>query len=287
MTLGDIIMWAILGGSGFENFEDFQVEDEVEVSTPFGKPSAPIQRVKIHKEQALFLSRHGKYHEFSPSHINYSANIFALKNLGANKILSLSAVGSLRKELVPGDCVVPVQYIDRTKSLRNHTFCTKGIVGHVSLAHPVDAELIKQVKEILRPDGFAIHFDKTSICIEGPTFSTKAESQYYRSMGADIIGMTNFPEYALAREAGMYYIPLSFVTDYDSWNESIEHVTLEQVIEVMRNNNKKAFSLLQQLIPPTSHIFNGCRDMGLRKGLLTPIESLSDDVQSWMKVLIK
>ncbi len=280
-------MWAILGGSGFENFEGFDIVEKCVVETPFGNPSSEVWRVKVKGVPALFLSRHGKHHEYSPSHINYTANLFALKKCGANKILSLSAVGSLRKELIPGDCVVPTQYIDHTKSLRHRTFCVEGVVGHVSLANPVDLELIKQAKEILTVEGFTIHYDKTSICIEGPAFSTKAESKHYRTMGADIIGMTNFPEYALAREAGMYYLPLSFVTDYDSWDESVQHVTLEQVLEVMRNNNRKAFSLLQQLIPATSHIFNGCAEQGLKTGLMTPFETLTNDIQSWMQVLIK
>lgn len=280
-------MWAIIGGSGFEKFEGFQVQDELSVDTPFGEPSSHIQQITLNGHKALFLSRHGKKHEYTPSHINYRANIFALKKSGANKILSLSAVGSLRKELAPGDCVVPTQFIDRTKSVRETTFCVKGVVGHVSLAHPVCAELLKQTKEIIKANGFTIHFDKTAICMEGPAFSTQAESHWYRQMGADIIGMTSFPEYALAREAGMYYLPLSFVTDYDSWNDDIAHVTLEQVIEVMRNNNHKAFDLLSQIIPATSTYFNGCSEQGLKTGLLTSIESLPQDIQSWMQILVK
>ncbi|MBS0286954.1 MAG: MTAP family purine nucleoside phosphorylase [Proteobacteria bacterium] len=279
-------MWAIIGGSGFEKFEGFEVQDEFSVDTPFGEPSAQIQSIKISGQQALFLSRHGKKHEYTPSHINYRANIFALKKSGANKLLSLSAVGSLRKELAPGDCVVPTQFIDRTKSVREVTFCEKGVVGHVSLAHPVSVDLAKQAKEILKANGFKIHFDKTAICMEGPAFSTQAESHWYRQMGADIIGMTSFPEYALAREAGMHYLPLSFVTDYDSWDDAIAHVTLEQVIEVMRNNNHKAFELLKQIIPPTAH-FSGCSEQGLKTGLLTPLASLPKDIQEWMQILVK
>jgi 5'-methylthioadenosine phosphorylase len=279
MALGVNTMWAVLGGSGFEKFDSFKHIEEIEVTTPFGNPSAPITKAQINDVTVLFLSRHGKRHEFTPSNINYRANIFALKKCGATKILSVSAVGSLQKELKPGDCVIPTQYIDRTKTLRGHTFCIDGAVGHVSLAHPVDLELVKA-------ENFTLHFDKTYICMEGPAFSTKAESKMYRTWGADIIGMTNFPEYALAREAGMCYFPLSFVTDYDSWNDSIDHVTLEQVLEIMRNNNHKAFSSMQQLIPQTAKLHPaGCPLQGLQTGLMTPINTLTPEVQEWMKII--
>lgn len=281
-------MWAVLGGSGFEKFDSFSFIEEIEVNTPFGQPSAPITKAKVNDVTVLFLSRHGKQHEFTPSNINYRANIFALKQCGATKLLSISAVGSLQKELKPGDCVIPTQYIDRTKTLRGHTFCIDGAVGHVSLANPVDLELVKQAKEILSSDNFSLHFDKTYICMEGPAFSTKAESKMYRQWGADIIGMTNFPEYALAREAGMCYLPLSFVTDYDCWDDALPHVTLEQVLEIMRNNNHKAFALMQQLIPATNMLYpNGCPEQGLKTGLMTPIDSLMPNVQTWMKVICK
>lgn len=279
-------MWAVLGGSGFERFDGFELIEEIEINTPFGMPSAPITKAKINGVTVLFLSRHGKRHEYTPCNINYRANIFALKRLGASKILSISAVGSLQKELKPGDCVIPTQYIDRTKTLRGHTFCIDGAVGHVSLAHPVELELVKQAKEVLKPDNFTLHFDKTYICMEGPAFSTKAESKMYRAWGADIIGMTNFPEYALAREAGMCYLPLSFVTDYDCWDDALPHVTLEHVLEIMRNNNHKAFALMEQLIPATAQLYPaGCAEHGLKTGLMTPIDTLAPEVQIWMKII--
>lgn len=281
-------MWAILGGSGFEKFDNFNVIEEIEVNTPFGAPSAKLLRANLAGTDVLFISRHGKYHEYSPSHINYRANIYALKSCGATKILSLSAVGSLQQALKPGDCVVPTQYINHTRLNRGHTFCIDNIVGHVSLAHPVDVELVKQTKEILQDQPFDIHYDKTYVCIEGPAFSTKAESNMLKLLGADIVGMTNFPEYALAKEAGMVYLPLSFVTDYDSWNDSIAHVTLEQVIEIMHHNNKKAFSLMETLIPATTGFYpTGCPEQGLQRGLMTPFERLPPEAQSWMKVICK
>jgi 5'-methylthioadenosine phosphorylase len=280
------IMWAILGGSGFEKFDQITIVSENEVNTPFGKPSAPIVRAKIGQHDILFLSRHGRKHEHTPSTLNYRANIFALKASGASKILSVSAVGSLQKELVPGDCVIPSQYIDRTKSIRCHTFCKEGIVGHVSLAHPVEPELIRQVKEILNPKDFSIHYDRTYVCIEGPGFSTKADAKVNRLMGADIVGMTNFPEYALAKEAGMCYFPLSFVTDFDCWDDNIEHVTLEQVLEIMHKNNHKAFDLISQIVPATSNLYpKGCPEAGLKTGLMTPMNLVPEADREWLEVI--
>lgn len=278
-------MWVIFGGSGFEKFDDFEVIEEIRVDTPFGAPSAPFLKVKIAGTQALFLSRHGKHHEFSPSHINYRANIFAAKQCGGSKILSISAVGSLRKELKPGDCVIPSQYIDRTKSIREHTFCAPGIVGHVSCAHPVDLTMLAMAKDLLATANTMIHFDKTYVCIEGPNFSTKAESHLYRQWNADIIGMSNYPEYLLAREAGLYYFPFAFVTDYDSWDDTTDHVTLEQVLAVMRLNNHKAFSLMKTWIPATNHLFQGCAEQGLKTGLMCSFEGLAPEIQAWMKIL--
>lgn len=279
-------MWAVLGGSGFERFDDFKIEEEINVNTPFGKPSAAIIKAKLNDTSILFLSRHGKHHEFCPSTINYQANLFALKSLGASKILALSAVGSLQKELKPGDCVIPTQYINWTKLPRARTFCVQGAVGHVSLAKPVDLALINQIKEIMQDSDITIHYNKTYICIEGPAFSTQAESKLFRQMGADIVGMTNFPEYALAKEAGMYYLPLSFVTDYDCWDDALGHVTLEQVLEIMRKNNLKAFAMMQKLIPQSQSFYpKGCPEQGLKTGLMTPFESLTPEVQAWMKIV--
>ncbi len=280
-------MWAILGGSGFERFDDFKIIDKIEVSTPFGKPSGPIIKANIANCPVLFLSRHGQNHEFCPSTINYRANIFALKSLGASKVLALSAVGSLQQELNRGDCVIPTQYINWTKLPRGHTFCLEGIVGHVSLAMPVDLSLVELVKKIAPFEGITMHYNKTYICIEGPAFSTKVESKMFRQLGADIVGMTNFPEYALAREAGLCYLPLSFVTDYDAWNDEVEHVTLDQIIAIMRQNNHKAFSLLQKLIPQGVHLHpKGCSEQSLKNGLMTPLETLPPAVQEWMGVLL-
>ncbi len=280
-------MWAIIGGSGFERFEGFSKLDEIKMDTPFGAPSSGLKKAVIDGIEIIFLPRHGQHHELLPSEINYRANIFALKALGVTKILSVSAVGSLREELKPGDMVVPTQYINRASFARKHTFCGGGVTGHVALAHPVTLELVEEVEKIRAEFDFAIHIGKTYVCIEGPQFSTKAESHSYRDQGADIIGMTNFPEYALAREAGICYLPCSFVTDYDSWNDLIPHVTLQQVLDIMRKNNSKAFALANSLIKKTNHLFNkGCPELGLKNGLMCTLDSIAAEKREWLSVLM-
>ena len=285
-------MWAILGGSGFEKFEEFETVALLDRETPFGLASSGFKKVKVEGTEFLFISRHGDHHEHLPSEINYRANIYALKKMGVKAILSFSAVGSLRKEYAPGDLVIPYQYIDRTKSLRAHTFLGEGLIGHVSLAKPICEKMAEKTKELVAADqkktlGFNIHFGQTYVCIEGPYFSTKAESNSYRQMAADIIGMSNFPEYALAREAGLPYLPFSFVTDYDCWDDSIPHVTVEEVIKVMRGNNAKAFSVLKMLLKQKemwagSLAFDG----GLRTGLFMPKEAIPTSKRPWVDVLM-
>ncbi|MCB0389655.1 MAG: MTAP family purine nucleoside phosphorylase [Bdellovibrionales bacterium] len=280
-------MIAIIGGSGFEKFEAFETLTELDRETPFGKASTGLKKVKINDQECLFLSRHGQNHEDLPSELNYRANIFALKKHGAKAIISFSAVGSLRKEFKPGDMVVPHQYIDRTKGLRPHTFLGNGVVGHISLAKPMCEVMSHHTKEICQNKKWDCHFGQSYICIEGPYFSTKAESNSYRAMGADIIGMTHFPEFALAREAGLPYLPCCFVTDYDCWDDSIPHVTLQEVIEVMRNNNAKAFELVCDLLPLGQKLFAGsyCIDGGLRTGIMTPRDLIPHDAWTWIDVL--
>lgn len=288
---GKINMWAIIGGSGFEKFDDVELVEEYKGETPFGQTSSGLKKIKVSGQECLFLSRHGQHHEKLPSEVNYRANIFALKQLGATQILSVSAVGSLVKECAPGEMVVPTQYIDRTKSVRAHTFCGDGVVGHTSLAHPVCSYWAEQIEKFSQDLDFKIHFKKTYVCIEGPYFSTQAESKSYRTMGADIIGMTNFPEFALAREAGMGYVPCSFVTDYDCWDDSIEHVTLQEVIKVMKNNNQKAFALIGKILNHQVAVEDKDRlnysSQGLQTSLMTPLDSVSEAKKEWLQVLMR
>lgn len=281
-------MLAIVGGSGFENFEDFEFVAELDRNTPFGECASGFKKVRIGGQECLFISRHGKNHENLPSEVNYRANIFALKKYGAQAIVSFSAVGSLKNEFRPGDLVITNQYIDRTKGIRKHTFLGEGIVGHVSLAKPICAVMEQQLKIASQKFDFQTHFSGTYVCIEGPYFSTQAESKSYIKSGADIIGMTHFPEFALAREAGLAYLPCCWVTDYDCWDESIPHVTVGEVMKVMKSNNVKAFSLLKDLVSLKEKLWQGTQapDAGLKNGLFMPLEAVPKNKQEWLKLLM-
>jgi 5'-methylthioadenosine phosphorylase len=280
-------MLGIIGGSGFEKFDEFETVTPLERETPFGLAASGFKKVKVEGKEFLFISRHGDHHEHLPSEINYRANIYALKKNGAKAVVSFSAIGSLEKSLKPGDVVIPYQYIDRTKSIRNHTFLGEGVVGHVSLAKPICEVMADRLKTNLGKVDFDVHFKKTYVCIEGPYFSTQAESNTYRQMGANIIGMSNFPEFALAREAGLPYLPCCFVTDYDCWDDSIPHVTIDEVIRVMKQNNSKAFTLLKKMLKIEGFWQGSLAPAGgLRSGLFMPKEAIPRDKRDWVEVLM-
>lgn len=228
-------MLAIIGGTGFQGIESISIEREHLVETPFGPPSAPITEMRADESRVLFLPRHGKGHAFLPSEINYRANIYALKHLGATHVLGISAVGSLVKEVHPGNLIFPSQYVDLTKGRRQSTFFGDGIVGHIATADPVcpvfNAELLEVAKA--HGNGRTVRGHKTYACIEGPRLGTRAESRVLRMIGADLVGMSNVPEVFLAREAQLCYASLCVVTDYDSWLEDpSEHVNVEKVFEL-------------------------------------------------------
>lgn len=280
-------MIGVIGGSGFEKFEEFEVIELMDRNTPFGLASSGFKKVRVNGHEFLFMSRHGEHHEHLPSEVNYRANIYAMKKAGAEAIVSFSAVGSLEKECAPGDLVIPNQYIDRTKGVRKHTFLGEGLIGHVSLAKPTCGQMEHAVRSLVKKHNFKTHFDKCYVVIEGPYFSTKAESNTYRQMQANIIGMTNFPEYALAREAGLPYLPCCFVTDYDCWDDSIPHVTVEEVIKVMKGNNAKAFALFKDILAAgpiwkDSEANNG----GLKTGLFMSPEAIPADKKSWLSLFM-
>lgn len=275
-------VWGIIGGSGFEKFEGIKNIESLDRSTPFGPCSTGFQKMELDGIKFNFIPRHGKNHESTPSEVNYLANIFALKKQGSTKIIAFSAVGSLKKEFAPGDLVIPHQYIDRTKSLRKHTFCGDGFVGHTSLAKPICISLFEKFNT--KSYDFKIHKGGVYICVEGPYFSTQAESKSYLQLGASIIGMTNFPEYALAREAGLHYIPCCFVTDYDCWDDSIPHVTLDEVILLMKKNNIKAFHILKNILKENP-IGCSCENDGLKTGLMTHYESIDPKIREWLKII--
>ena len=237
----------IIGGSGVYKMEGIKVLKEHRVTTPFGAPSSEIIEAEIGNTACFFLPRHGKGHTLTPSEVNYRANIFALKELGVEYLISVTAVGSLKEEYPPTTFVMVDQYIDWTKGGRERTYFNNGFVGHVSVANPVEKELQQMLVAACKEVGVKTGDGGSYICIEGPQFSTKAESNIYRSFGASVIGMTNVPEAYLAKEAGMAYAAIAMVTDYDCWKE--EHCTLDAIMAVMKTNNANAHKVLHLVIP--------------------------------------
>ncbi|MGA8848554.1 MAG: S-methyl-5'-thioadenosine phosphorylase [Dehalococcoidia bacterium] len=241
----------IIGGSGLYKMEGMAGVEKIKVSTPFGQPSDAIILGSLEGVRVAFLPRHGEGHRISPSELPAKANIYALKSLGVERIISVSAVGSLKEEIKPLDVVIPDQLIDATKG-RASTFFTDGIVGHVSLSEPFCPVLSRLSLEASNKVGAKVHKGGTYLVVEGPQFSTKAESQFYRSCGADVIGMTALPEAKLAREAEICYVTLAFVTDYDCWHPSYESVTTEMILTNLRKGIDTVKRILKLLLPSIS-----------------------------------
>jgi 5'-methylthioadenosine phosphorylase len=248
----------VIGGSGLYHVPEIEILEELELSTPYGKPSAAIRKGRMNGLDVFFLPRHGEGHVLGPSEIPYRANIYALKSLGVNRLLSISAVGSLKEEIEPGHLVVPDQIIDRTTGIRPATFFGDGLVVHVAMADPYCACLRRAVAAAARRTGAAVHEAGTLVCMEGPQFSTRAESFMYRGWNASLIGMTAQPEAKLAREAQMCYATLALATDYDCWREGHESVTVEAVIAVMSKNTAKARETIVNLPAELGPCACGC-----------------------------
>ena len=238
---------AIIGGSGLYDVEEFKERESLNIKTPWGPPSDQILKAIFNKKEVYFLPRHGRGHFISPSKINFRANIDALKQLGVTDIVSVSAVGSLKESLPPGKFVIVDQFIDRTFA-RNKTFFDDEIVAHVSMAHPTSNGLMNACEEAIKKSKIDYQRGGTYVVMEGPQFSTLAESNLYRSWNADVIGMTNMPEAKLAREAEIRYASVSMVTDYDCWHPDHENVDVQQVIKVLLGNADKAKNMIKNLI---------------------------------------
>ena len=238
----------VMGGSGFYQMPGLDKVELMELETPFGRPSDPFYQGRIGDLEVVFLARHGRGHRVLPSEINFRANMFGMKLLGVTHLLSVSTAGSLKEEIKPGELVVPDQFIDRTFK-RPETFFGNDIVVHVSLADPVCPHLARNVAEATASTGATVHRGGTYLCIEGPQFSTRAESRLYRQFGADVISMTAMQEARLAREAEICYATLVLVTDYDCWHESVAAVDIGEVLRVMRENVDKA----QRTVPGLAH----------------------------------
>jgi 5'-methylthioadenosine phosphorylase len=268
----------IIGGSGLYDMAELTDREEQQVKTPFGDPSGPYIVGTLRGQRVAFLARHGAGHRLTPSELNYRANIYGFKVLGAEWIISASAVGSLKEEYPPLDIVFPGQFIDRTFG-RVGTFFGRGIVGHVGFAHPVCDDLREVVAQSADRVGARVHRGGTYVCMEGPQFSTLAESNLYRSWGADIIGMTNLQEAKLAREAEICYATMALVTDYDCWHPDHDSVTVEMIIQNLTENARTA----QQVIAGAVESLAGARACSCASALATAIITRPDAIPEQTK----
>ncbi len=242
-------MLAIIGGTGFYQIEGLEIKKEQMVDTPFGSPSAPIVRAVLYGRDLLFIPRHGPNHEFLPHEINYRANIFALKKTGATRIISVSATGSLKEAIHPGELVIPSQYLDWTRGRRQNSFFGNGLAAHISTAEPVCSRLTRWIADHAANMDLALHTGKTYACVEGPRLGTKAESHFLRLAGCDLVGMTNVPEAFLAKEAQMCYAAICIITDYDCWKEDpSHHASLASVLARYAESIQKVQALLRALM---------------------------------------
>lgn len=238
----------VIGGSGLYEIEGLTDVQEVVIETPFGAPSDAYITGVLGGAKMVFLPRHGRGHRYLPSEVNYRANIYGMKTLGVEQIISVSAVGSMKEEIVPGHIVIPDQFFDRTQGKRASTFFGNGVVGHVQFADPICAGLADILAESSAAVGATVHKGGTYICIEGPNFSTRAESNIFRSWGVDVIGMTNVPESRLAREAEICYGTVALATDYDCWHEGHDDVSVEAVIAIIQQNVATARQIIKAAV---------------------------------------
>jgi 5'-methylthioadenosine phosphorylase len=254
---GKPVVLGVVGGSGVYKMDGVEFTREHRLSTPFGQPSDVVMEASIAGRPVYFLPRHGRGHRYTPSEVNYRANIFALKQLGVSHVMAVSACGIMKDSIKPGDMVVPDQLFDRTRGHRSATFFGEGIVGHVMFADPFCQEMRHLIVDAARHEKAQVHDGGTYVCIEGPAFSTRAESHYYRnSLAPAVIGMTGVPEAKLAREAELSYGMLALATDYDCWHETEEDVSVEAVLAVVKANAKLANDIIKRVasrLPKVSH----------------------------------
>jgi 5'-methylthioadenosine phosphorylase len=275
----------VIGGSGLYDIEGLTSTRSIRVRTPFGSPSDAITVGSLEGIRVAFLSRHGQGHLLNPSGINYRANIFALKSLGVSHVISISAVGSMKESIHPGDVVVPDQFIDLTRR-RTSTFFDDGVVAHVAFGEPVCVELTQVLLSAGEKVGANVHRSGTYLCMEGPQFSTKAESRLYRQWGVDVIGMTNMPEAKLAREAELCYATLALVTDYDCWHETEEAVTVEAVLGTLHRNVVLAKQILRSAMPSFANPIDCPCHRALDNAILTAPKRIPPAVRKKLAVLI-
>lgn len=275
----------IIGGSGLYHMPGFETQQEVRLETPFGQPSDAYIVGSLEGKQVAFLSRHGRGHRIQPSDINFRANIYGMKMLGVERILSVSAVGSLKEEHKPLEFVIPEQFFDRTRG-RISTFFGDGVVAHISFADPVCPQLSTVIETSCKSKGVAGKRGGTYLCMEGPAFSTRAESNVYRQWGMDVIGMTNLQEAKLAREAEICYVTVAMVTDYDCWHESHDAVSVEQILATMGKNVENAQLVVREAVqrmPETRSC--GC-GRALQHAILTHRDAITPSARERLNLLI-
>ncbi|GAB4503756.1 MAG: S-methyl-5'-thioadenosine phosphorylase [Anaerolineales bacterium] len=284
--MNDVATIGIIGGSGLYDMPGLQKAREISLDTPFGKPSSPIVVGELEGQQVAFLARHGIGHHITPSEVNYRANLYALKELGVQQVVSISACGSLREDYEPGHIVIPDQLFDYTKG-RERTFFGEGLVAHVSVADPFCPRLSAQLEQAVRETGAVVHQGGAMITIEGPRFSTKAESHTYRAWGMSLIGMTTSPEAFLAREAELCYAVMAHVTDYDVWHVSEAPVTVEMVIQTLTRNTEIAQAAIRNLVRSLA----GPRDcdcaQAMSSALITRPEAIPPATRKKLDLLVR
>jgi len=279
----------IIGGSGLYQMAELKNVEEISVDTPFGSPSDSFIVGTLENSRVAFLPRHGSGHRFTPTEVPFRANIYAMKLLGVERILSASAVGSLQEQYAPLDMVIPDQFFDRTRArARESTFFGEGIVAHVTFAHPVCDELGDILEESCKVTDVKAHRRGTYLCMEGPAFSTKAESEVYRSWGMSVIGMTNLQEAKLAREAEICYATLALVTDYDCWHPGHDAVTAESVIQYLNKNVRNAQLIMKEAVRRLGAQERNCRcSSALKHAIFTPPHLWPEETRKKLDVIVK
>lgn len=275
---------AIIGGSGLYDMEGITDIEERELETPFGKPSSPVVIGTLNGVRVAFLARHGIGHWLSPSEVNYRANIYALKSLGVREVISISACGSLREDFAPGEIVIPEQLFDFTRS-RKSSFFDQGWVAHVSVAEPFCPVLSRQAFNAVKETGANAHFGGTFITVEGPRFSTRGESNVFRSWGMSIIGMTTSPEAFLAREAELCYAVMAHVTDYDVWHISEEAVSVEMVVRILNQNTRTVQNAIARLLPELDYDHDCPCHHALSDALITRTDVIPSETRQRLEIL--
>lgn len=276
----------VIGGSGLYDMEGLEQVERIKLATPFGDPSDEFVTGVLNGVKMVFLPRHGRGHRLLPSEVNYRANIYGMKKLGVERIISVSAVGSLKEEIVPGHIVIPDQFYDRTKGIRKDTFFGDGVVSHVGFADPVCPALSSTLFDAAQKAGATVHKGGTYVCMEGPAFSTRAESFSYRDLGASVIGMTNLTEAKLAREAEICYGIIALSTDYDCWYEGHDDVTVEAIIAIIHQNVAMAKNIIREAVAQISAGRNCSCGSAMQYAIITDRSVIPEPTKEKLAVLV-